>query len=225
MNSLFLIPARGGSKGIPQKNIKMMCGRPLIAYTIDVAREIVPDSNICVSTDDAEIIKVVEGMELKVPFVRPTSLASDEATTNDVILHALEFYKSSGTIFDSVILLQVTSPLRTAEQVKEAMKLYSQDIDMVVGVRKSDVFPVLRQENENGFLKPVFDLKKGVRRQDAETLYEINGAIYVINPESIINKGMNGFTKIRKYVMPKISSIDIDDMIDWNICESIISKL
>ena len=134
MNSLVIIPARGGSKGIPHKNIKLLAGKPLIEYTIDVARAIVPDENICVSTDDQKIIKVVENYGLKVPFVRPEELATDKAGTYEVLLHALKFYEDQGKHFDNVILLQNTSPFRNAEHVREALKLYSPEIDMVVSV-------------------------------------------------------------------------------------------
>jgi len=119
MNILYLIPARGGSKGIPHKNIKSLAGKPLIYYSIDVARELTTDDNICVSTDDNEIIKVVENYGLKVPFKRPDELATDNATTNDVILHAINFYESIGKQYDIIVLLQPTSPLRKSQHVKE----------------------------------------------------------------------------------------------------------
>ena len=130
MRSLFLIPARGGSKGIPHKNIKELNGKPLIHYSIDIARAVADDEDICVSTDDEEIIKCVEQMGLKVPFVRPAELASDTATTSDVICHAINYYKSLGKEYDNVVLLQPTSPLRKAYQVKEAMELYTKAIEL-----------------------------------------------------------------------------------------------
>ena len=96
MKILSIIPARGGSKGIPHKNIKPFLGRPLIYYTIDTARSICSDENICVSTDDPEIIRIVQEYGLKVPFVRPTELATDKAGTYEVLLHALNFYEKLG---------------------------------------------------------------------------------------------------------------------------------
>ena len=122
---LVVIPARGGSKGLPGKNIKNLCGKPLIVYSIDVARAITIDDNICVSTDDQNIIDVVEIYGLHVPFVRPAELASDTASTNDVLLHAIKFYEDKGKKFNKILLLQPTSPLRTVEQVKEAISLYT----------------------------------------------------------------------------------------------------
>lgn len=143
MNSLFIIPARGGNKGIPHKNRKPLNGKPLIYYTIDVARKLTADENICVSTDDPSIIQCVEDYRLHVPFVRPTELASDTAGTYEVLLHALDFYESKGKTYDTVVLLQNTSPFRTAEHVREAMQLYSPDIDMVVSVCEDILQPLL----------------------------------------------------------------------------------
>lgn len=92
MKTLVIIPARGGSKGIPKKNIKNFCGKPLIYYSIDIARQLVEDDDICISTDDSEIIDCVKNYGLNVPFIRPSELSNDTATTNDVLLHALDYY-------------------------------------------------------------------------------------------------------------------------------------
>ena len=108
MKILVIIPARGGSKGIPHKNIKLFNGKPLIYYTIDCARAICDDEDICVSTDDPEIISVVEQYNLKVPFVRPAELATDTAGTYEVLLHALNYYEQLGKHYDVVMLLQNT---------------------------------------------------------------------------------------------------------------------
>lgn len=224
METLFLIPARGGSKGIPHKNIKELNGKPLIHYSIDVARKLTEDMHICVSTDDLEIISVVEKAGLAVPFVRPKELASDTATSNDVICHALRYYQKQGIEYDRVVLLQPTSPLRTAQQVEEAMKLYSSDLDMVVSVKKSLSSVVLFRENEDGYLEHVFDISDGIRRQEAHMMYEYNGAVYVINSSSVLSKGMNHFSRIRKYIMPELNSVDIDDELDWGYCEFLLKN-
>lgn len=218
---LVVIPARGGSKGLPGKNIKMLCGKPLISYSIDVARAITSDENICVSTDDQKIINTVENYGLKVPFVRPAEFATDTATTNDVLLHALDFYDKQGKHFSKLLLLQPTSPLRKVCEVKEAIELYRDDLDMVVSVTKSHAPAVLCNDNEQGFLEIVYN-KNAAGRQSLPTFYEFNGAIYVINTKSLRQKGLSGFTKRLKYVMPKESSVDIDDMWDFTLIESII---
>lgn len=220
---LVVIPARGGSKGLPGKNIKSLCGKPLIEYSIDVARAITSDDNICVSTDDQKIIDVVENYGLKVPFIRPAELASDTASTNDVLLHAINFYESRGKSYDMILLLQPTSPLRTIEQVKEAISMYCTDIDMVVSVTRSHAPAVLCADNTDGFIELIYN-KNAEGRQKLPTFYEFNGAIYVINVESLKNKGLGKFNKRIKYVMSKETSIDIDDIYDFMLVESILKN-
>lgn len=222
-DTLFVITARGGSKGLPGKNIKDLCGKPLIAYSIDVARAFTDDENICVSTDSEEIKQVVEEYGLKVPFLRPDYLATDTATTNDVLLHAVEFYEKQGKHYSKLLLLQPTSPLRKVEEVKGAIALYRNDIDMVVSVMKSHAPAVLCNDNQDGYVELVYN-KKAQGRQSLPTLYEFNGAIYVINVESLKNKGLAGFDKRIKYVMPKESSIDIDDIFDFMLVETIMKN-
>lgn len=223
MNSLIIIPARGGSKGIPHKNIKPLNGKPLIHYTIDVARGVTKDEDICVSTDDPDIIKCVEDYGLKVPFVRPAELATDTAGTYEVLLHALDFYEKQGRHYDVVLLLQNTSPFRTAEHVKEALKLYRNDIDMVVSVNMTKTNPYYNcfEEDQEGFLKKTLDSTIIVRRQDAPVTYEYNGAIYVINPEQMKKMPLGKFTRRVKYVMDDLHSVDLDNMIDWKFAEFI----
>ena len=223
MKTLYLIPARGGSKGIPHKNIKQLCGKPLIQYSIEVARQLADDCDICVSTDDIEIKSVAEKCGLPVPFLRPDYLASDTASSSDVIVHALDFYAQQGKFYDVVVLLQPTSPLRTAKHVKEALSLYTSDIDLVVSVKPSSAAYVICKEDDEGFLCPV--VNKGVtRRQDMPPFYEYNGAVYIINATAIKEKGLSGFKKKRKYIMNPDVSWDIDTMLDWNIVEMIMGK-
>ena len=226
MNILVIIPARGGSKGIPHKNFKPLNGKPLIYYTIDVARGIVKDEDICVSTDDSEIIQCVEDYGLKVPFVRPAELATDTAGTYEVLLHALYFYEKQGKKYDVVLLLQNTSPFRTIDQVKEAIALYEPEIDMVVSVKECSANPYycVFEEDEAGYLH----ISKGdgniTRRQDAPKVYEYNGAIYVINPETLKHMPLGKFTKRVKYVMDDLHSVDLDNLIDWKFAEMIINE-
>ena len=184
MRPLVIIPARGGSKGIPHKNIKELGGKPLICYAIDAARKFTTDDNICVSTDDDAIIKVVEDYGLKVLFKRPEYLATDNAGTNGVLLHALDFYEQKGNHYDMVVLLQATSPFRRAEDVIEAAKLYDDSIDMITSVMLAKCNPYYDgfEDNAEGFLT----ISKGNgtigRRQDAPHVWQQNGAVYVINP-------------------------------------------
>ena len=226
MKILVIIPARGGSKGIPHKNIKPLNGKPLIHYTIDEAREIVNDEDICVSTDDPEIIKCVEDYGLKVPFVRPGELATDTAGTYEVLLHALNFYEKQGRHYDVVLLLQNTSPFRKAEQIKDALKLYTPDVDMVVSVKECAANPYycVFEENSEGYLHVCKGEGNIFRRQDAPKVYEYNGAIYIMNAEKLKTTHMHKMQKRVKYVMDEMSSFDLDTMTDWNIAESIIKE-
>lgn len=227
MNPLIIITARGGSKGIPYKNIKPLNGKPLICYSIDVARQYTTDSNICVSTDDDKIISVVEQYGLKVPFKRPAELASDTASSNDVLVHALNYYEQQGRVFDVVILLQPTSPFRKVDFLREAVALYDPNIDMVVSVKEASANPYYNcfEENSNGYLVISKSLEHPIsRRQDAPKVWEYNGSIYVINPISLKVKGMNYFNSIRKYQMPDIYSIDIDTNFDWKMAELLLKE-
>ena len=226
MNVLVLIPARGGSKGIPYKNIKELNGKPLIYYSIDVARQFTSDENICVSTDDNKIIKVVEDYGLNVPFKRPDFLATDTCGSNEVIQHAYKFFVNQGKQYDAVLLLQPTSPFRKDEFLKEAVKLYDDSIDMVTSVKPAACNPYYDgfEDDENAFLTPSKGDGTIQRRQDAPQVWQQNGSIYVINPKSLIEKCLVHFTKIRKYPMSDIYSVDIDNPFDWKIAELILSE-
>ncbi len=223
---LCVIPARGGSKGIPRKNIKPLNGKPLIEYTIDVARQVLPDEHICVSTDDDEIIRVVENYDLNVPFKRPMELATDTSGTYEVLLHALSYYESIGREYDVILLLQTTSPFRTASQVQTALSLYNSGIDMIVSVTetKSNPYYNVFEEDVNGFLK----ISKGdgtfIRRQETPKVWEYNGAIYVINVESLKRMPLGKFLKRKKFVMDASHSIDLDTLLDWHVAEVMLKN-
>ena len=136
--SLYIIPARGGSKGIPRKNIKLLGGVPLIHYSINVARELANDDYIIVSTEDEEIAEVARQTGLAVPYMRPAHLATDTAGSREVILDAMDYADAQGIKYDNVVLLQPTSPLRNVDDVKKALELYTTDLDMVVSVVEAD---------------------------------------------------------------------------------------
>lgn len=227
MRALVIIPARGGSKGIPRKNIKLLNGIPLIHYTIDVARSVASDDDICVSTDDSEIISVVENYGLKVPFVRPKELASDVAGTYEVLLHALNYYEEKlHRHYDVVILLQNTSPFRSAKQLQEALELYRDNIDMVVSVKECQANPYYSvfEENDEGFLNVCKGDGSIYRRQDAPKVYEYNGAIYIMNANVLKNTHMHMMKKRVKYVMDDFSSFDLDTMWEWQVAEMMVKQ-
>ncbi len=225
MKDLVLIPARGGSKGIPGKNIKPLNGRPLIYYTLDAACAVASPEKICVSTDSDEIIRIVGEYGLGVAFKRPDYLATDKASSYDVIRHAIDFHEQNGMNYDRVLLLQPTSPFRTESHIREALSLYQPGLDMVVSVKiaRANPYFTLFEENNEGFLIPS---KPGnfLRRQACPAVYEYNGAIYIMNVQSLKNGTPGSFSKMRKYVMTEEDSLDIDTNFDWIVAEVILSK-
>ena len=225
MKPIVIIPARGGSKGIPGKNIKPLNGKPLIQYTIEAAREVFPDKNIIVSTDSNEIKKVVEETGLTVPFLRPAELSTDTSSSYDVLIHATEYAKSQGIDFDTVVLLQPTSPLRNSKHISEALSIYNDEFDMVVSVKESEENPYysLFEEDEKGLLRKSKS-SDYTRRQDCPPVYSYNGAIYIINYESLKKQPLHKFTKISKYLMPEINSLDLDTELDWKFMEFLLES-
>ncbi len=220
---LVIIPVRGGSKGIPNKNIKKLNGKPLIEYTLEAALDIFEIGSICVSTDSLEIKSLVEKKGVPVPFLRPKKLATDTATTYDVLLHAVDFYEKKGHPINTVVLLQATSPFRTSKHIETALELYKSNIDMLVSVKetKSNPYYVLFEEDKNGWLtksKP----SNFTRRQDCPKVWEYNGAIYIINKDSLKKKSLLEFRRVKKYEMDEKSSLDLDTPIDWLLAESLM---
>ena len=223
MKTLVVIPARSGSKGLHDKNIKLLNGKPLIHYSIEVAQQIFNNEDICISTDSDKYIKIAEQTGLKVPFVRPETLSTDNATTQDVLLHCLDFYEQKGVSYDYILLLQPTSPFREKKHLEDILIANIEESDMIVSVKETDSNPyyVLLEENEEGYLKK---LMKGefTRRQDCPKVYEYNGSIYLIKVSSLKEKLISSFTKIKKYEMNSKYSLDIDSEIDFKLAEVLL---
>lgn len=222
---LFIIPARGGSKGIPRKNIKELCGRPLIHYSIELARAFAPDSHIIVSTDDDEIRDVASRTGLPVPYMRPAELGGDRVGSREVILDAMDWADRQDIAYDCVVLLQPTSPMRVPADVSGALALYRPDVDMVVSVTEASCNPYYDcfETQPDGTLH----VSKGdgayTRRQDAPKAWQYNGAVYVINPASIRRMTLGEFPCRIPYEMPRSRSVDLDTPLDWTIVESLMS--
>jgi CMP-N,N'-diacetyllegionaminic acid synthase len=223
MRTLVVIPARSGSKGLPDKNIKVLNGKPLIHYSIEVAQQIFDNEDICISTNSDKYIKIAEKTGLRIPFVRPETLSTDNATTQDVLLHCLYFYEQKGVFYDYILLLQPTSPFREKKHLEDILMENNEDCDMIVSVKETDSNPyyVLLEENEEGFLKK---LMKGefTRRQDCPKVYEYNGSMYLIRVSSMKEKLISSFTKIKKYEMHSKYSLDIDSEIDFKLAEVLL---
>ena len=227
-NSLYIIPARGGSKGIPRKNIKPLAGIPLIHYSIEVARTLADDEHIIVTTDDDEIAQVARETGLPVSYKRPAHLATDTAGSREVILDAMDYADAMGIKYDNVVLLQPTSPLRTAEDVEKALELYSPEVDMVVSVVEANANPYyncFETDATTGYLYVSKGDGRITRRQDAPRVWEYNGAVYVINPQSLRAMSMGEFTRKVPCEMPRERSIDLDTPMDWAIAEVIMNEL
>lgn len=224
-DTIVIIPARGGSKGLPGKNTKLLAGKPLIHYTINTARRVFQDNSIIVSTDSEEIRKCSEETGLKVHFLRPAELATDEAGMREVILHAMDFALQRGDLIEKIVLLQPTSPFRSADQIEKAMQLFRDDLDMVVSVKhtKDNPYFTLMEDDGNGYLKKS---KQGnyFRRQDCPNVYSINGSIYVINANSIRQKNIGDFSAIVPLITDEVKSVDIDSLLDWQWAEFLLQK-
>ncbi len=226
-DTLWLIPARGGSKGIPDKNIKPFCGRPLVCRAVEQALECASaDDYVFVSTDSTEIKNSAESCGIEVPFLRPAHLATDTASSYDVIIHVLNEMEKRNRFFNKVVLLQPTSPLRTTNDIKNALDLWTPSIDMVVTVCEAKTNPYY-----NGFEtdpEGMLHISKGdghyTRRQDAPKVWEYNGAVYVMTAEALKKGPMSSFKRIIPSVMPTERSVDLDTPTDWIIAETLYSR-
>lgn len=223
--NLWLIPARGGSKEIPGKNVRPFCGRPLVCRAADQALECAgADDEVVVSTDSGEIRDAALSCGDIVPFMRPDYLASDTASSYDVIMHALSFFRDRGIVFRKVVLLQPTSPLRTIDDIRAALALWRPGADMVVSVCEARTNPYYNafETGPDGMLH----ISKGdgsfTRRQDAPEVWEYNGAVYVMTVASLEKGPMSSFRRIIPSPMPASRSVDLDTPTDWLIAESIM---
>lgn len=218
---LAIIPARGGSKGIPRKNIKELNGKPLIAYAIEEALRSKYIDKVIISTEDEEISKISKKYNAEVPFLRPKELAKDDTPGIDPILHAVKWLHDKSSDFDYIICLQCTSPFRKVEQIDEALeKLINKEADSIVSVCESEVSPYWMKKMENELMNDFLDdIPFYPRRQDAPQVYRLNGAIYIAKTEMLV-KNKNWYTEnTLAYVMDRKSSLDIDDMIDFKFAE------
>jgi len=224
---IALVPARGGSKGLPGKNIRELAGRPLLAWSIEAARQSRYVDHVAVSTDSREIADIAELEGVPVPFLRPARLATDEASSFDALIHALDWYDGKATYFDLVIWLQPTSPLRTATDIDGAIELFfEREAESIVSVCETDHHPwwsnVLPADgNMSGFLRREV---LNSNRQDFPRHYRLNGALY-LGATDFLRKQHSFFGDATyAYIMPKERSIDIDDLFDFSLAEFLLLK-
>ncbi|MCM0083479.1 acylneuraminate cytidylyltransferase family protein [Geomonas sp. Red32] len=223
---IALITARGGSKGVPYKNIREVGGKPLIAWSIEAARKSSPELRVVVSTDDAEIAAVSADFGAEVPFLRPAELAGDHASSESVALHALTWLaEREGYRPRLLLLLQPTSPLRTSADIDEAVRLQAAcDADAVVSVTPNER-PVqwLRRVDDGGLLVPWMAGEQLARRQEAEEIYRLNGAIYLIKTEVLVSEKTFYPPATRPLVMPVERSLDIDSEFDLLLADLLLT--
>lgn len=221
-NCLAVIPARGGSKGLPGKNIRLLHDKPLIQYSIEAALNSGCVDEVVVTTDNEDIARVSSQAGAAVPFIRPAELATDMAKSIDVLKHAVEFYEQTQNhFFDVIMLLQPTSPLRNALDIKEAYTLFlNNQADSLQSVTLSGVQPYLLREMDNGKLTSYLkDEKEHLRRQDLKELYALNGAIYIVKRDLLMNSDTLIGPRNCGYIMPRERSVDIDDEFDLKMAE------
>jgi CMP-N-acetylneuraminic acid synthetase len=224
---LAIIPARGGSKRLPKKNILSLAGKPLIAWTIEAALQSCVFDDVIVSTDDNEIAEVSTSFGAKVPFIRPERLASDTAASVDVIKHALLWYREKGINFTEVVLLQATSPLRNSNDIKAAFDIYRhRNASSVLSVCEVDhpthwCNTLDASLSMNSFIKES-DVKS--RSQDFDNEYRLNGAIYILNVEQFLARNVTILMPSFASIMPRIRSIDVDTKLDFDFADFLMDK-
>ena len=229
MNIVALICARGGSKGIPNKNIKLLGGKPLIVRSINQAKELKEINRVIVSTDSKEIANLAIGAGAEVPFIRPLKLGEDNVPEWLVWRHALESIKKKGDNFpDILIVIPATAPLRTVDDLKNCLIEYQKgDADIIITVTDSHRNPYFNMVkiNEEGVASLVITPEKNItRRQDTPDIYDVTTVAYVTTPKFILEKDNIFSGKVRHVHIPIERALDIDTPFDLKIAELLLSK-
>ncbi|WP_248405508.1 cytidylyltransferase domain-containing protein [Butyrivibrio fibrisolvens] len=226
MKNIAIIPARSGSKGIPDKNIKNLCNKPLIAWTIETAISSKMFDEVMVSTDSQEYADISKGFGAQVPFLRDSVNSSDVSSSWDVVREVLLKYQELGRYFDTFTLLQPTSPLRSVEDIIGSFDLMkSKDARTIVSVCETRDSPYTcntlpgSMSMENFFTEAY----KNKRRQDLPIFYKLNGAIYLSKVKDFLHDGDIYKSGCYAYVMDEKKSVDIDTMLDFKLAELIMS--
>ena len=224
--TLAVITARGGSKGIPQKNIRPLLGKPLIVYTIQAALKSKTLNKLIVSTDDETIANVSREYGAEVPFIRPKHLATDTATSLSVLQHAANYLsEKEGYLADIIVCLQPTSPLCSAEDIDKAITLcISTGADSVVSLCQVEHHPYWMKKVVEGKVYPLMEVddEKYPRRQDLPPVYQLNGAIYVTRRKVLMEEEKVLGEHTLAYIMPQERSVDIDTPIDLKLAELVM---
>jgi CMP-N,N'-diacetyllegionaminic acid synthase len=223
MRILALIPARGGSKRLPRKNIRVLGDKPLIVWSIAVARDIPEICDILVSTDDSTIASICSSAGALVPWLRPAELATDTASSVDVVLHALDWYETENGTVDGILLLQPTSPFRTPKTVLSGISLFKKNgRQSVLGVSPTHAHPIWTLKIDGEYLVPFLqEHGLGKRSQDLPAAYVVNGSFYLISPEELrINRAFVGLRTSPLIIESPQEALDIDTEWDWKVAEA-----
>lgn len=223
---LGIIPARSGSKGLLDKNIMELQGKPMMAYTIEAALETKVIDDVIVSTESARYAEIAKKYGAFVPFLRPESLAQDDSSTMDLLIYTINCLAELGMIYDYFIILQPTSPLRRAEDIVNSIELcFEKDADAVVSVCKAEHSPLwCNTLKEDLCLANFLSENTNKRRQDLGQYYRLNGAIYLSKVDTFLKRRTFYTERSYAYIMDKAFSVDIDDIMDFKFAEILINE-
>ena len=224
-NILVVIPARGGSKGIPMKNIKSLNGKPLIEYSIEFALRNFKKEQVFVSTDHKDIQRAAQSCGILTPMLRPKHLAQDYTSTYDVLLDIIKQKHAEGFSYKRILLLQPTSPFRKIKHLSDILELDRPGVDMIVSVKESKANPYfnLFEEDELGYLKQSKQFNSS-GRQYAPKVFEYNGSMYLMKISSLQKNKINELKNVKKYIMSSLYSLDLDTHLDWDFAEYILKE-
>src|SRR5690554_6841466 len=222
---LVVIPARGGSKRLPRKNVLPLAGKPLICWTIEAALEAKLNARIMVTSDDEEILAIARQYQSQgvIAYKRPDELATDTASTADVLINAVKAEQAAGHDPETLVLLQPTSQLRNAEDIRGALDVYRE------GGCEDTVVTVCEVDHRTAWVGTIGEGSRlvgiglsGKRSQDYRREYRLNGAVYVTRVDWLVSSGVVFTERLGASVMPRVRSLDIDEGVDFRVCESLI---
>lgn len=227
MKNIAIIPARSGSKGLKDKNIKLLNGKPLMAYTIEAALKSEQFDDVMVSTDSEKYAEIANSFGAKVPFLRSAETSTDKASSWDTVAEVLGRYAENGQTFETLCLLQPTSPFRTAEDIKKAYKLYNSKANFaVISVCEAEHSPLwCGHLPESGEFLNFINEDAMKQRQAGGKFYRLNGAIYIVNCEKFKTDRYFYQSGSFAYIMPQERSIDIDTALDFKMAEFLMNSL
>ena len=228
MKYIALVCARGGSKGVPGKNIRLLGGRPLIGWSVQVVKSVERISKLIVSTDSEKIAQVAREEGALVPFMRPEELAQDNSPEWLVWRHALNYLLENGEQdIDALIIVPPTAPLRSAQDIENCIDEYEKgDVDVVITVsdaHRSPFFNMIKNDNDGFSTLVIPPTETVIRRQDAPEVYDMTTVAYVVRPDFVLQQNALFEGKVRSVHIPPERALDIDTLLDFKIAECLIS--